>query len=92
VQVVDTHAIAVRADSGDPAQLRTAVSEAATALGGLDILLNSAGILISGDVASYPQGDFDRMIDVNVRGVFVGVQEAALVNGASITAGGGFSA
>ncbi len=70
------HAIAVRADSGDPAQLRTAVSEAAAALGGLDILVSSAGILISGDVASYPQGDFDRMIDVNVRGVFVGVQAA----------------
>lgn len=39
-------------------------------------MVNSAGILIGGDVASYPQGDFDRMIDVNVRDVFVGVQAA----------------
>ena len=76
VQVADTHAIAVRADSGDPAQLRTAVSEGVAALGRLDILVNSAGILIDGDVASYPEEDFDRMIDVNVRAVFIGVQAA----------------
>lgn len=68
---------AVQADSGDAAQLRAAVGQAATALGGsIDILVSSAGILKLGDIASYPQADFDRMLDVNVRAAFVGIQAA----------------
>jgi 3-oxoacyl-[acyl-carrier protein] reductase len=73
---LDGRALALRADSGDPVPLRAAVHEAAATLGGLDILVNNAGILTRGDVASYPQEDFDRMVDVNVRAVFVGVQAA----------------
>jgi len=73
---LDGRAIAVQADSGDPAQLRAAVATAAELLGGIDILVNSAGILKGGDVATYPQDDFDRMLDVNVRAVFVAVQAA----------------
>ncbi|MDB5859319.1 MAG: oxidoreductase [Ramlibacter sp.] len=91
---LDDRALALRADSGDPKQLRAAVDEAAASLGGLDILVNNAGILKSGDVASFPQEDFDRMIDVNVRAVFVGVQAALahmgeggrIVNIGSVTA------
>ncbi|ARN21579.1 SDR family oxidoreductase [Piscinibacter gummiphilus] len=73
---LDGRAIAVQADSGDPAALRAAISRAAEQLGGIDILVNSAGILKGGDVATYPQADFDRMLDVNVRAVFVGIQAA----------------
>lgn len=73
---LDGRAIALQADSGDPGQLRAAVAQAAQALGGLDILVNSAGILKGGHVADYPQQDFDRMLDVNVRAVFVAVQAA----------------
>jgi 3-oxoacyl-[acyl-carrier protein] reductase len=73
---LDGRALALRADSGDAGQLRAAIAQAATALGGIDILVSSAGILKLGDIADYPQEDFDRMLDVNVRAAFVGVQAA----------------
>jgi 3-oxoacyl-[acyl-carrier protein] reductase len=79
---LDGRAQAIQADSGDRQQLRAAVTEAATALGGLDILVNSAGILKPGDIAEYALEDFDRMIDVNVRAVFVGIQAALAHMGA----------
>lgn len=69
-------ALPIRADSADAAELRAAVDQAAASMGGIDILVNSAGILIGGDVASYALEDFDRMLDVNVRAAFVAVQAA----------------
>jgi 3-oxoacyl-[acyl-carrier protein] reductase len=71
---LDGGAIALLADSGEPAQLRAAVSQAACVLGGIDILVSSAGILKLGDIATYAEADFDRMLAVNVRAAFVGVQ------------------
>jgi 3-oxoacyl-[acyl-carrier protein] reductase len=47
------------------------------AVGGLDVLVNNAGILIFGNVEEYSLEDFDRMMAVNVRGVFVAAKAAA---------------
>jgi 3-oxoacyl-[acyl-carrier protein] reductase len=71
------HATALHADSADAKALDVAVDRAAEALGGLDILVNNAGILIHGNVADYSLADFDKMIAVNVRGVFVAAKAAA---------------
>src|SRR5258707_4212721 len=68
---------ALHADSADAKALDGAVDRAAEALGGLDILVNNAGILVSGNVADYSLADFDKMIAVNVRGVFVAAKAAA---------------
>jgi 3-oxoacyl-[acyl-carrier protein] reductase len=73
---LDGRAAALKADSGNSTELRSAIAEAAQALGGIDILVSSAGILMRGDIADYTESDFDRMLDVNVRGAFVGVQAA----------------
>ncbi len=70
-------ATALHADSADAKALDAAVDRAAEALGGLDILVNNAGILIHGNVADYSLADFDKMIAVNVRGVFVAAKAAA---------------
>src|SRR5260370_12236472 len=70
-------ATALHADSADAKALDGAVDRAAEALGGLDILVNNAGILIHGNVADYSLADFDKMIAVNVRGVFVAAKAAA---------------
>jgi 3-oxoacyl-[acyl-carrier protein] reductase len=69
-------AVAIRADSADAQQVTNAVDEAVAALGGLDILVNNAGISTSGMTESFPLQDFDRMLAVNVRGVFVAIQHA----------------
>ena len=45
--------------------------------GGIAVLVNIAGILALGTVDQYSLDDFDRMVAVNVRAVFVAVQEAA---------------
>ncbi|MGN8110689.1 SDR family oxidoreductase [Paraburkholderia sp. 22098] len=67
-------AIALQADAGDPAALTRAVDEAAAALGKIDILVNNAGVLLMGPVDTFSLEDFDKTLEVNVRGVFVAIK------------------
>lgn len=60
-------AVAIQADSGDPDAIVRAVDEAVTALGGLDILVNSAAVGHSGAIADIDVDDFQKLMDVNVR-------------------------
>jgi 3-oxoacyl-[acyl-carrier protein] reductase len=69
-------AVAIKADSADAQEVTDAVDQAVAAFGGLDILVNNAGITRSGVVESLALQDFDRMLAVNVRGVFVAIQRA----------------
>jgi 3-oxoacyl-[acyl-carrier protein] reductase len=69
-------AVAIAADSADPDAVKQAVGRTVTDLGRLDILVNNAGILIRSPVGEFDLADFDRMLAVNVRAVFVGVQAA----------------
>jgi glucose 1-dehydrogenase len=52
------------------------VGEAYEQLGGLDILVNNAGIQISRASHELMNGDFDRVIDVNLRGAFMCARES----------------
>jgi short chain dehydrogenase len=70
-------ALAIEADSADPDAVKKAVVQTVTELGRLDILVNNAGILIRDTVDQYRLADFDKMIAVNVRAVFVGIQAAS---------------
>ena len=45
-------------------------------LGGLDILVNNAGIAYIGDIESFTMEQFDRLVAINVKGVFVAIQRA----------------
>lgn len=69
-------ALAIKADSGDAAQVKEAVARTVAELGRLDILVNNAGIAIVKPVAEFSLADFERIVDVNVKGVFVATQEA----------------
>jgi 3-oxoacyl-[acyl-carrier protein] reductase len=70
-------ALAIRADSGDATAVKSAVADTVKAFGGLDILVNNAGIVAVAPIDEFRLEDFDRLIAVNVRGVFVATQEAA---------------
>ncbi|GLW73786.1 oxidoreductase [Kitasatospora phosalacinea] len=57
------------ADVSDDASVRTAVAAAAEALGGIDVLVNNAGIGAVGTVADNPDEQWHRVLDVNVLGI-----------------------
>lgn len=59
----------VCADVSDDASVRKAVDEAITALGGLDVLVNNAGIGAAGDVAANGDDEWLRVLDINVVGL-----------------------
>jgi len=69
-------AVAVEADAGDPAAVRAAVARTVEVLGGIDILVNNAGIAINAPIEEVRFEDYERMLAVNVTGVFVATQEA----------------
>ncbi|MDH6566222.1 2-keto-3-deoxy-L-fuconate dehydrogenase [Streptomyces sp. SAI-117] len=74
---VEKPLLAYRADITDDAAVRTAVAAAAADLGGLDVLVNNAGIGAQGTVADHDDGEWHRVLDVNVVGM-VRVTRAAL--------------
>ncbi len=61
-------AIAIRADVSSRQQVESMVEETVRVFGGVDVLVNNAGILIRGGITSDPS-IFDRMVEVNVKGV-----------------------
>ncbi|MBI1358101.1 MAG: SDR family oxidoreductase [Acidobacteria bacterium] len=77
IEAAGGQALALKADSADPEAVRAAVAETVQVFGRLDILVNSAGILKLGAIGDFSLEDFDQMIAVNVRGMFLAVQEAS---------------
>lgn len=75
-QTLGVRAIAIQADSADASVVVAAVERTVKELGGLDILVNSAGVLSLGSIDDFKLADFDRTVAVNVRAVFVATQAA----------------
>ncbi|MCP1418629.1 3-oxoacyl-[acyl-carrier protein] reductase [Pseudomonas laurylsulfativorans] len=69
-------AIAIAADAGEPAAVRAAVAQTVETFGRLDILVNNAGLALGGPIEDIEFDTYQRMIAVNVTGVFVATQEA----------------
>jgi galactitol 2-dehydrogenase len=85
-------------DVTDEAQVQSAIGKAVEILGGLDVLVNNAGIEISSPLLQQSTESFDRIWAVNVRGPFVAMKAAIphlmeskgnVVNIASIAGVGG---
>ncbi|MBU9291660.1 oxidoreductase [Burkholderia multivorans] len=77
IETLGRRAVAIQADSADPAAVRAAVDRAADTLGGLDILVNNAGIFRAGSLDALTLDDIDATLNVNVRAVIVASQAAA---------------
>ena len=69
-------AMAIQADNRDPDSVRAAVEKAAKTFGGLDILVNSAGIYEEASIDELTLEDFDRTLDVNLRAAFIASRAA----------------
>jgi 3-oxoacyl-[acyl-carrier protein] reductase len=67
IECAGRRAVVIQADSADPEAIARSVSEAVAALGGLDILVNSAAIGLSGTIADIDVNAYQTLMDVNVR-------------------------
>ena len=70
-------ALAIRADSADAEAIKDAVDQTMRRFGRLDIVVVNAGILMRGTIDAFSLADFDKMVAVNVRGVFAALHFAA---------------
>jgi NAD(P)-dependent dehydrogenase (short-subunit alcohol dehydrogenase family) len=64
-------AIAIAADVAQPEQVEAMIAATVQAFGGLDILFNNAAVLIFGSVLDTSFGEWQRVISVNLNGVFL---------------------
>jgi NAD(P)-dependent dehydrogenase (short-subunit alcohol dehydrogenase family) len=76
IEAAGRRVFAYTADLADAGQIRNAVAHAVRDLGGLDILVNAAGITSFGSAASLAEQEWDRVIDINLKGVFLLCQAA----------------
>lgn len=70
-------AIALAMDVSDEAQVRDGFARARAELGGLDLLVNNAGLEMPHDVWEMPLADWEKVIAVNLTGAFLCSREAA---------------
>ncbi|MEM8978681.1 MAG: SDR family oxidoreductase [Pseudomonadota bacterium] len=64
-------------DMGDPAAVNALFDQISAEFGPLSALVNNAGVAMPGDFLDYDLSTFDRVMDINLRGVFVATQRAA---------------
>src|SRR5271168_4391191 len=69
-------AIAIQADAADAKAVKDAVEKTVATLGRLDVLVNNAGTAIPKKFEETTLEELDRVIDINIRGVFVTTQAA----------------
>ncbi len=84
----------VKLDVTDSNSCKNAIAQTVKAFGNLDVLVNNAGVVGSGNVDVFKEQEWDRIFDVNVKGIFLMTRaalselrksdNAAIVNTASI--------
>jgi len=76
IERVGRKAIAIQADAADAEAVKAAVEKTVATLGGLDVLVNNAGTAIPKTFEETTLEEMDRVLDINVRGVFIATQAA----------------
>ncbi len=76
-KAIDGEARFIRCDVGDKAQVDALIEATVQAYGGVDVCVSNAGIIHTADFLDIEEADFDRIIRVNLKGVFLTGQAAA---------------
>lgn len=76
VQATGRKGFAVQADGGDAAAVMAAVERTVRELGRIDILVNNAAVYDTKPIEDFSIADFDRILSVNVRAIFVATKAA----------------
>lgn len=77
IEAAGGKAVVAQADVSDPAAVRRLFDSAETAFGGVDVVVNNAGIMKLANIADTDDALFDQTIAVNLKGVFNVLREAA---------------
>jgi glucose 1-dehydrogenase len=77
IEQLGRKAISEQADVANAADVRALVQRCVAELGGLDIMVNNAGIEIRSPILEVTEEQWDLVINVTLKGVFLGLQEAA---------------
>ena len=77
IEAAGGEAITVQADVSDPKAVQRLFDSAETAFGGVDVLVNNAGIMKLVRFADADDSTFDQVVAINLKGVFNGLREAA---------------
>lgn len=86
IEAADGRALPAKADVGDPRAVRGLFDAAEAAFGGIDVLVNNAGIMKLATLADSDDALFDSQVAVNLKGTFNALREASrrLRNGGHI--------
>ena len=77
IEAAGGRALTAKADVSDPAAVRGMFDAAEAAFGGVDVLVNNAGIMKLARLADTDDAAFDQQIAVNLKGTFNTMREAA---------------
>ena len=77
VRAMEDRIIAVKADVSKVAEVQMLIDETVKAFGRLDVLVNNAGIETRTSVLDSTEAQYDRVMDINLKGAFFGTQFAA---------------
>ncbi|MBU4493099.1 MAG: 3-oxoacyl-ACP reductase FabG [Nanoarchaeota archaeon] len=71
IKAIGKEGLAVKADISNPEEVKEMVKSTVKRFGKIDILVNNAGIYMQKSLTDATEQDFDRILDINLKGVFL---------------------